>query len=155
MLLGCRAPGRSHRNITFLIIFRAPLWCPGKVAKMTEKMKSCTTFSLAQAGFCVDGRVLLHPQNVAFPVGKFCALIGHNGSGKSTLLKLLGRHQAASCGSVLLNDRTVAQWPAKSFAREVAYLPQALPIAEGLTVMDRSEERRVGKECRSRWSPYH
>ena len=22
-------------------------------------------------------------------------------------------------------------------------------------VMKRSEERRVGKECRSRWSPYH
>src|SRR2546427_4257479 len=26
--------------------------------------------------------------------------------------------------------------------------------AEGLT-LERSEERRVGKECRSRWSPYH
>ena len=27
----------------------------------------------------------------------------------------------------------------------------------GETIMDysRSEERRVGKECRSRWSPYH
>ena len=24
-----------------------------------------------------------------------------------------------------------------------------------LSVEDRSEERRVGKECRSRWSPYH
>ena len=24
-----------------------------------------------------------------------------------------------------------------------------------LMVLDRSEERRVGKECRSRWSPYH
>ena len=24
-----------------------------------------------------------------------------------------------------------------------------------LIVMSRSEERRVGKECRSRWSPYH
>ena len=23
------------------------------------------------------------------------------------------------------------------------------------THMERSEERRVGKECRSRWSPYH
>ena len=23
------------------------------------------------------------------------------------------------------------------------------------TLGDRSEERRVGKECRSRWSPYH
>ena len=26
-----------------------------------------------------------------------------------------------------------------------------LPIIENI----RSEERRVGKECRSRWSPYH
>ena len=24
-----------------------------------------------------------------------------------------------------------------------------------LAVLKRSEERRVGKECRSRWSPYH
>ena len=25
----------------------------------------------------------------------------------------------------------------------------------GFVAGDRSEERRVGKECRSRWSPYH
>mgnify|MGYP000733971050 CR=1 FL=1 len=25
----------------------------------------------------------------------------------------------------------------------------------GITVKSRSEERRVGKECRSRWSSYH
>src|SRR3712207_3476806 len=25
----------------------------------------------------------------------------------------------------------------------------------GREILDRSEERRVGKECRSRWSPYH
>ena len=24
-----------------------------------------------------------------------------------------------------------------------------------LRILQRSEERRVGKECRSRWSPYH
>ena len=28
-------------------------------------------------------------------------------------------------------------------------------IEKGLNVTGRSEERRVGKECRSRWSPYH
>ena len=28
-------------------------------------------------------------------------------------------------------------------------------IREALIKMIRSEERRVGKECRSRWSPYH
>ena len=27
--------------------------------------------------------------------------------------------------------------------------------APGGSVKKRSEERRVGKECRSRWSPYH
>ena len=27
--------------------------------------------------------------------------------------------------------------------------------AELLELAGRSEERRVGKECRSRWSPYH
>ena len=26
---------------------------------------------------------------------------------------------------------------------------------ENVALIDRSEERRVGKECRSRWSPYH
>ena len=25
----------------------------------------------------------------------------------------------------------------------------------GVKIFGRSEERRVGKECRSRWSPYH
>ena len=29
------------------------------------------------------------------------------------------------------------------------------PADEGARVLCRSEERRVGKECRSRWSPYH
>ena len=29
------------------------------------------------------------------------------------------------------------------------------PILTGRAIDLRSEERRVGKECRSRWSPYH
>ena len=29
------------------------------------------------------------------------------------------------------------------------------PMLKGLPNDLRSEERRVGKECRSRWSPYH
>ena len=28
-------------------------------------------------------------------------------------------------------------------------------LTSGFEVMQRDEERRVGKECRSRWSPYH
>src|SRR5256885_7852147 len=39
------------------------------------------------------------------------------------------------------------------FKISVRALPKDLP--EQITVDVRSEERRVGKECRSRWSPYH
>ena len=33
--------------------------------------------------------------------------------------------------------------------------PQANPRRKKGRIRRRSEERRVGKECRSRWSPYH
>src|SRR2546421_9455044 len=55
--------------------------------------------------------------------------------------------------------------PAKLDELGVADLPAEVRLAladiagaarEGLLAMSvRSEERRVGKECRSRWSPYH
>ena len=32
---------------------------------------------------------------------------------------------------------------------------EAVTSFNGKQMLDRSEERRVGKECRSRWSPYH
>ena len=38
-------------------------------------------------------------------------------------------------------------------ARAMPNTPAA--IAKGVNALCRSEERRVGKECRSRWSPYH
>ena len=40
--------------------------------------------------------------------------------------------------------------------RDYETIKIALTAAEtGVLVLSRSEERRVGKECRSRWSPYH
>ena len=41
------------------------------------------------------------------------------------------------------------------------HLWRGIEVADGLVITGdvnyslRSEERRVGKECRSRWSPYH
>src|SRR5258708_32788954 len=44
-------------------------------------------------------------------------------------------------------------------AQQDYWLPRLAEAKEipcfGLTSQERSEERRVGKECRSRWSPYH
>ena len=37
----------------------------------------------------------------------------------------------------------------------IAYTESFMENSQAGDVDDRSEERRVGKECRSRWSPYH
>ena len=40
-------------------------------------------------------------------------------------------------------------------ATHTLYTYPKIDIKSGDTIIARSEERRVGKECRSRWSPYH
>ena len=42
----------------------------------------------------------------------------------------------------------------KADARQIISC-QDLKMAKEQLLCGRSEERRVGKECRSRWSPYH
>src|SRR2546430_6937875 len=63
-------------------------------------------------------------------------LVNRMGSSGSTwLVKLLNSHPDVFC----YHEGVLAQiYPQKSYTSE-----------------HRSEERRVGKECRSRWSPYH
>src|SRR2546425_7871958 len=87
--------------------------------------------------------------------------------------------QGAAAAVLLVNQKTaekMSEWvafmrvlfrpPALSAPRlsarsEVTKIPPALPVAPEVVaincaaVVARSEERRVGKECRSRWSPYH
>ena len=43
--------------------------------------------------------------------------------------------------------------PIKTWSRRSTILPDFIGLT--IAVLLRSEERRVGKECRSRWSPYH
>ena len=46
--------------------------------------------------------------------------------------------------------------PQKKEKKRVDEMMASLAIGDSvLTSSGRSEERRVGKECRSRWSPYH
>ena len=49
--------------------------------------------------------------------------------------------------------------PAKSTIFIQSHIPELCELTfyymDLVTVSRRSEERRVGKECRSRWSPYH
>src|SRR3712207_9467301 len=85
------------------------------------------------------GTEALRDINLDFPRGALTSLLGPSGCGKTTLLKIIAGLIGATSGEVSVNGRRVTgPGPERAFVFQ-----------------DRSEERRVGKECRSRWSPYH
>src|SRR2546426_12710364 len=45
--------------------------------------------------------------------------------------------------------------PIDRYAEPLGSGQEHVGVRLGMTDLVRSEERRVGKECRSRWSPYH
>ena len=47
----------------------------------------------------------------------------------------------------------VSIWPVQAEVRAKGEALASTPVTDRIDF--RSEERRVGKECRSRWSPYH
>ena len=78
---------------------------------------------------------------------------------KITINSVVGREIIDSRGNptveatVGLTDGTFANAAVPSGASTGAY--EAVELRDGGDRFNRSEERRVGKECRSRWSPYH
>src|SRR2546427_11265674 len=80
------------------------------------------------------------------PVETPALIQGVTGSGKTLVyLDVLRSVVASGNGAILL-------------VPEIALTPQTVARVRGVfgdQVAVRSEERRVGKECRSRWSPYH
>src|SRR5450755_402362 len=78
--------------------------------------------------------------------GEFVVLVGPSGCGKSTLLNVIAGFEQPSSGCVRIAGREVAGIAPKD--RDIAMVFQSYALYPG-----RSEERRVGKECRSRWSP--
>src|SRR2546422_7187743 len=87
-------------------------------------------------------------------------VMGHVDHGKSTLtvFSIRGGHTICSsawstdvCSSDLRSARSCS--PGRS--EQLLELRRERLADDGLAVVPRSEERRVGKEGRSRWSPYH
>src|SRR2546430_15430109 len=81
---------------------------------------------------------------VSFEVndGEIFGLIGPNGAGKTTTMECIEGLRTPDRGSISVLGLDPF--------RQVYKLQERIGVQ-----LQRSEERRVGKECRSRWSPYH
>src|SRR2546430_15297516 len=95
--------------------------------------------TLFRSHYAVGGRPIFAGVDVQVRRGRITAIMGPSGTGKTTLLKLITAQIPADRGEL------------RVFGEDLA----ALSRTEIYALRKRSEERRVGKECRSRWSPYH
>lgn len=66
------------------------------------------------------------------PTGRVTALIGPNGCGKSTLLKAFARILKPTQGELTLDGHAYASLSARQLARQIAFLPQVLPVPEAV-----------------------
>lgn len=82
------------------------------------------------------GETVLDIDRIGFDGRGLTAILGHNGSGKSTLMKVLARQVRPDCGSVTLDGQPLDGFAQRALARRLAYLPQQLPEAAGMTVSE-------------------
>ena len=89
-----------------------------------------------------------------------CGIVGYIGQKKAypILIKGLKRLEYRgydSAGVALISDnRQLNVYKTKGKVSELETFVTQKDISGNIGIA-RSEERRVGKECRSRWSPYH
>jgi iron complex transport system ATP-binding protein len=82
------------------------------------------TFLAKELGFAYG----LHQVSFELPSHGFVAIVGPNGAGKSTLVGILAGLRVPYHGSCQYDGREVTDWPRRDFARNVAFLPQALRL---------------------------
>ena len=88
--------------------------------------------------------------DIEIPKNKLVVMTGVSGSGKSSLAfdTIYAEGQRRYVESLSAYARQFIGVSEKPDVDSIEGLSPSISI-------DRSEERRVGKECRSRWSPYH
>jgi iron complex transport system ATP-binding protein len=75
-------------------------------------------------------------KDVAFEVktGQFFIIIGPNGSGKTTLLKMLVGLLPLKTGQIEVFSQPINRYTAKTLSRQMAYVPQKVPVEFPFTV---------------------
>jgi ATP-binding cassette, subfamily B, multidrug efflux pump len=67
---------------------------------------------------------VLRDINLRVPAGSTLAIVGPTGSGKTTLAALVARLWEAPDGAVLIDGRSIREWPLDSLRRAIGYVPQ-------------------------------
>ena len=82
------------------------------------------TFAYPTGSEGKPGPTVLKDLNLRIPAGTTLAIIGPTGSGKSTLASLIARLWDAPAGSLLIDGRSIREYPLDEVRRAIGYVPQ-------------------------------
>ena len=74
--------------------------------------------------FSYDGTPVLHDINLRIPAGSSLAIVGPTGSGKTTLVSLIPRIYDVEPGMVLIDGKSVREYPLAFLRRNIGFVPQ-------------------------------
>ena len=74
--------------------------------------------------FSYDGTPVLHDINLRIPAGSSLAIVGPTGSGKTTLVSLIPRIYDVEAGMVLIDGKSVREYPLAFLRRNIGFVPQ-------------------------------
>jgi ATP-binding cassette, subfamily B, multidrug efflux pump len=75
-------------------------------------------------GFSYDGTPVLHDINLRIPAGSSLAIVGPTGSGKTTLVSLIPRIYDVEPGMVMIDGKSVRDYPLAFLRRNIGFVPQ-------------------------------
>jgi iron complex transport system ATP-binding protein len=87
-------------------------------------------------GYHYGARPVLAGAELSLSAGEVLALLGPNGAGKSTLLRLLAGLVPPAEGEVRLGGVALASLSRRDVARQLALVPQELPVEGGFTALE-------------------
>jgi ATP-binding cassette, subfamily B, multidrug efflux pump len=74
--------------------------------------------------FSYDGTPVLHDINLRIPAGSSLAIVGPTGSGKTTLVSLIPRIYDVEPGMVMIDGKSVRDYPLAFLRRNIGFVPQ-------------------------------
>jgi ATP-binding cassette subfamily B protein len=81
-------------------------------------------FAYPSGSGAASNPAVLHDINLRIPAGSTLAIVGPTGSGKSTLAALVARLWDAPPNTLLLDGRSIRDFPLDSLRRAIGYVPQ-------------------------------
>jgi ATP-binding cassette subfamily B multidrug efflux pump len=74
--------------------------------------------------FSYNGTPVLHDVDLVIPAGTSLAIVGPTGSGKTTLVSVIPRIYDAEPGAVLIDGKSIREYPLEVLRRNIGFVPQ-------------------------------